>query len=370
MTTPNNGAAPAAPMTEEDRFAAAFEEFDAADAAQAEADKPAPREPQPETQPSEPTQGRARDPQTGQFVPGSGRQPEPAAEPFEGYKDLPPKAREYFDRLQSDSRAAINRAANAQRDLARLQRQQQAPRTQAQAQPRGAPAPAPAPQPRTLPKWDQAKAEHPDFFASLEERILAAENDAGRALTDIEKRLARAEQQVQETAEIANRFREREAEEHRNETKGTLDTIAPNWKRIAGWEDANGNAVPPDQQSYAPEFQAWLNVQPESVKQRRLEDLDSDDPHIIGKVFQDFERDYAEAMGWHTRQPGSGSPATPTNPVAQRRQAAVSDRLPRANAGPPRGGNEERRPPNRRDAEEDAFDAITDDDLQKWRGLR
>jgi len=361
-------AAPEAPLSEEDRFAATVEAARAAkDTLATEAKPPPTAAPTPNTEGAQPE--RARDPATGKFLSTDAKPP--AAAPFDGYENLPEAARKYLDKLQNDTKAAQNRAAAAQRDLERARRQAPPPRTPPQPQAR---APAPAPQPRATPKWDAAKAEYPDFFASLEERMAATEAEQGRKLTALEQQQVKLDQQLQETRQIADRFQAREAEERKTHTREVLDTLSPEWKRTAGWVDDDGNAIHPDQQVFRPEFQAWLDALPPSVRAIKEAQLEHDDPHVLGSVFQEFDRDYAEAMGWTGNRPdANGNTATPArDPVAARRADALNDRQPRPNGGSPKRDPAPRPGDmSRGDAEEAAYLAsIQPENMQRWRGLR
>lgn len=376
-----NTAAPAAPMSDEDRFA---EAADAVDAARKEGAKPtetpaadaapAPGAGQPNDRQAAPGgEGapRQRDPSTGKFLP-AGATGTPR-EPFEGYSALPEAQRKAVDALISERQRAISRSAALQRDL-------EAGRRTSPHQPRprqpAPPPPPPQPQkPRATPKWDAESAKYPEFFASLQERIEASEEAQGRQLTAIEQKYAAIDQQLQETRAIAERFQTREAEQHKADIRATLDTASPDWRRTIGWIDDDGNAVHADHQVYRPEFQAWLDGMPEKVRAIRNAELADDDPHVIASVFQRFDADFAEFLRVTGSAP-NGSNATPArNPITERRAEALNDRQPR----PGTGGAARRDPPaapgqdhtSRADAEEARFLAsISPENMQRWRGLR
>ena len=306
----------------------------------------------------------------------------PKPPPFEGYADLPEHARQFIERLQTDVVREQNRARDAQRRLAQVQptpRPSQAPAPRnPQQQP---PAPAPQqPQPRDTKRWDEAaKGEHREFYETLEERILAGETEAGRKLTDLERKTAELDQKLQEVAAIGRRFTEREAAEHVQASRAIMADLSPNWQRTAGWIDANGNPVPREQQTFAPEFVAWFGAHSEQERRIMMEALDSRDPYVSGRVFRDFDRDYALAMLTSGQQPGPGTDggrATPPpvpRPVPQTRRAqALNDVQPRPGGQQPPPREPARAPnPGSRDAEEAAFvAATTPDNMRVWRGHR
>lgn len=378
MADLNQPGAGDAPATEEDRFAAAVEADRTARAeAKAETAPAPPAAPAPGVnRPSNdrqalPTEGegRARGPD-GKFLPAGATGGKP--EPFEGYSALPDAQRAAVDKLLQDNERAKSRAAAAQRDLEASRRR--TPQQQRPPQPsRTAPPPVPPQQPRVLPKWDAAASgEYGETFASIEERIAYGEQALGRQLTGIEQKQLELAQQLQETRDIAARFEYREAEERKTHTRARLDELSPSWQKTAGWIDDNGAAVPEDQQVFAPEFDAWLNALSPKVKAIRLAELADDDPDVIGSVFQRFDADYAQAMGWPSNGAGPGSTATPRNPVTERRAAALNDTQRRPNgAGPPKRDPASLVPATRMDTEEAAFAAaVTPDNMKQWRGLR
>lgn len=371
-----NPAAPAAPMSEEDQYAAAVESDRAARAEADAAKTPAGGGAAPANAEARPTPGvdapRARDPATGKFLPTGAAGGEPA-EPFPGFKDLSPDARAYFDKLQNDTKQAQNRAAAAQRDSEARRR--------AAAPPQRPRAPAPQPQPpkpvapRAMPKWEAGKAEYPDFFATLEERFAAAEEAAGGKLTAIEARQLELDQRLQETRQIADRFLAREEQAHKATIRDVLDKSSPEWRRTVGWVDADGNTVPDDAQVLAPEFQSWLDALPPKVRAIRQAEMADDDPDVVASVFVRFDADYREFLAFHGQADPRGNIATPArNPVDVRREQAQNDRQPRPNAGPPRrepAPAPADRVQSRFDAEEAAYVAANSpENRERWRGLR
>lgn len=378
------------PKTEEDLFAETVEAARAAKEAPVEA-KPAPAAeapaPQPQARASEPV----RDPNTGQFRRDDGGKAPPAPPPFEGFDKLDPAAKQWIERTLGEHDGLQRKYVRSQNQL--RQREQALREALGTGKPRptqpitqrqpDAPAPgSPAPTAEAAKAWDAYKAQFPDDAKALEERIAATEGKLGRKLTEIEQRLARLdemEQALKPVRETAARFEAREQEEVKAQGRGYFDEAAPNWEYLAGWKDEQGNRVPPEEQAFAPDFQAWLDAirdHSPSVADMYEAQLAHHDPVIVAKVWQDFNRDYAEATGaphpMLRRTTDDNRPRAPVNPTQQRREAARSDVQPRP-AGSPGGTRPAPAPQgfSPRSAEEEAFAAaVTADNLRHWRGLR
>jgi hypothetical protein len=362
MATENQPGAGAAPMSEEDRFAevAAAVDNTREQERKQEAKPPAAPENRPNPQPEargagggagdgQPTgDGRVRGPD-GKFA--------PKPPPFEGFDQLPKAQQDYILSLQRERDRATNGYATTQRELEALRRtRQQPPPPKPQPQPSAKPEPSQQqpPTPRVLPKWEAGKKEYPDVYDSLEERVAAAETDLGRKLTATEERLAKVEQDLQETRQITSQYQADKAVEHRTQLRGYLDEVSPHWRRTAGREDDDGNPIPKEQQKYRPEFVAWMEAQPPVMQAMLKAQLKHSDPVLLGDVFQRFDRDYAAAMGWYGEGQGGGgrenAPRQP-NPPPNPRRTALSDVQPRPGSGgaAPRAGGAE-----------------TDDDAPAW----
>jgi hypothetical protein len=380
MNAPGEGGA--APLTEEDRFSEVAEAVD--NTREQERKAPPVRETPPPAAEGGDQGGqggaqdrgggvpRVRDPATGKFA------PEP--EPFAGFNALPKEQQDYIRKLRREHHSATTGYSTAQRELETLRRTRaQPPRPAPNAsQP---PPPDPSKQPPAKPKlekWEARAKEFPDDYASIEERIAASESELGRSLTAQETRIAKLEQEVQETRRVTSQYQADKAVEQRTRTKGYLDEVSPAWRYTAGWEDENGNPIPKGQQKLRPEFDAWLQAQPPKIRLVLQAQLDHDDPELIGDVFQRFDRDYAAVLDWQEQHGGQASRGTHPQPPPQRpappsrRQAALTDVQPR----PGSGGAAPRAEPapvegSAFDREEAAFDAATNDqNLRRWRGQR
>jgi len=378
------------PKTEEDLFAETVEAARAAKeapAAPAEAQPSAPVAEAPPARTTEPV----RDESTGQFRGSKPAEPPP---PFEGYDKLDPAAKKWVDSIRGDHDGLQRKYLRSQNQL----REREARLRQAEGRNNRPTQPASAPQPRNTPApattaadatkaWEAYKKQFPDDAQALEERIAASEAALGRKLTEVEQRLARIdeiEKSLQPIRETAARFQSREQEEAKAEGRGYFDQAAPNWEYLAGWKDEHGNRVPPEEQVFAPDFQAWLDAIEEhspGVAEMYKGALEHHDPAIVAKVWQDFNRDYAEATGaphpMLQRQNNGGGEsrqrAPATDPVQQRREAARNDVQPRP-AGSPGGARPGPAPQtySPRSAEEEAYAAaVSNPEAQKfWRGLR
>lgn len=376
------------PKTEEDLFAETVEAARAEKAAEKPQVAASPAPDAADTPPQRTTEP-VRDESTGQF---RGSKPAEAPPPFDGYEKLDPAAKKWVDSMREGHDGLQRKYVRSQNQL----RQREQALRQAEGRNTRPTQQAPTPQVRSTPApgntaaeakaWDAYKAQFPEDAKAFEERMALTEGNLGRKLTEIEQRLARIdeiEKSLQPIRETAARYEAREHEAAKADGRGYFDQAAPNWEYLAGWKDENGNRVPPEEQAFAPDFQAWLDAIEEhspGVAEMYKGALEHHDPAIVAKVWQDFNRDYAEATGaphpMLQRQSNGGGEsrqrAPATDPVQQRREAARNDVQPRP-AGSPGGARPGPAPRDYspRSAEEEAFAAsVSAENMSRWRGIR
>jgi len=316
--------------TAEDAFAAVIAEHKAAEAGNTEQqqEKPAARE-------------FNRDDQ-GRFAAGE-QQQEGEKEPFEGFSQLPEPAqaayrqlmgeRDTFSRERDELRRkhaeVANRVPYLQRELAKYQHA-----------PQQKPAPT-AKQAAELKKWEDLKQRFPEDAEAIDEKLNALRQEFGD-VGSLAKQLA----ELKEWKDTLQTERENA------EIYAAHDALAervPDWKVLAGFEDADGNPIDPSEAVFHPEVAAWIDAQPGYLKKAYLEVLtQTRDTDAQAEIFERFKGDYLAAL--EAEEAANGQPST--QPQGNRkRQDALADVSPTGG-----GGNgldrDERKPfgPSREDA--------------------
>jgi hypothetical protein len=303
-------------QSEEEAFAGAPQGFDAAES--------------PEQQPQAPA-------------------PSATPEPFEGFSQLPESARAKFTETWEKAQKFEQELAQQRRQygalsgrVPALQRELDALKKRTAA----APSSAPSPQTMSAEQWEKFKAQWPEDAAGIEQALARQAAEIGGKLTPLEK-------QLQEQAAKLERF-EQMAQEAENEAiQETLDDEVPDWRIIAGWETADGQA---GDQSWHPEFQAWLDSMPGRIRAQYDELLGSRDGSDIAYVLNMFKRDYIDLL----EQEGASAPP---QPQVRRNVDVMPSATGNSLGSSSRGGFQS--------AEEQAYVAATTGDLmQRWRQAR
>lgn len=317
-----------------DDFAAALQSGDA-DAAQKLWDGPKaddkPEAPKQEVAPTpQEDPGRARN-ADGTFAP---RTEAPAVaeppQPFEGFKDLPPEVQAQFNRLRGeadDYRLRYTRQLGHTRQLARsASASPQAPAGTAARQAASGLAPGPQRQAAQaqIEKWEAHAKAYPDEAAAVTELLTAYAAQIEQGINPLQQELAALKAQVGDIGEIRSAyqaFQDQQNEIRAREGQEELSRVGgDNWKQIAGWEDDNGNPVPPEKRTWHPEFRAWVEGHDPDEQEHIWSTLANPSPKVSGIPFRTFnqERFALEA------QP------TPAMSTQTRRQEALRDIQPGA----------------------------------------
>ena len=249
----------------------------------------------------------------------------PAPEPFEGFNDLDPKIQKQFKNLQQEKTKYQNdfatlqgRVPVLQRELGRLQQQLEAPKqTQGQGQKK-------VDEYLKSEKFKDYESRFPEDALAIREGLQQTVDqlrsefaDSGKPVTD---KVAQLE------ARLGDYERERQFEAAQRESD-RLTEMHPEWKRIAGWEDDDGNVISdPGSRKWHPWFDAWKSGLPVSVRASYDQLLGQASAESIGYVLTQFKRDvqaHLDASG----QQRQDSPVE--SEVAERRSEALRDISPR-----------------------------------------
>ena len=298
--------APAAPLTDEDRYADAVALLESI-----------PDENQPAVADETPAAPQSDGANPGVVATGSTTadppQSPPEAELFEGFAALPDSAKQAFhdlqarlDRASGDRKAAIDRVAPLQRQLAQLQRDIEARK--------GAPAQQRAE--HIAEKWAKHKENYPEDAEAIEDLLRGFQDDlANKALQPLVAEIAQLRQ-------FRDEVMQDRAAQRIERAQSSLDDMASNWRQIAGWVDDKGNDVAPEERKFHPEFERWVESKPVGAQARIRRDLEDSDPEVVGDVFARFNSEY---FG-----PQVTSNAAPADSAAARRAAALTDVTPGA----------------------------------------
>lgn len=311
-------------LSREEQFANTIAEAREAGLLEGEA-KPEPKVEKPEKVEAKPD-AKPRD-GTGKFVKNEGQAvPEPV-EPFAGFKELPKDVQDQWNTLlgrskQLDSEvtqlrrqngALLGQVPNLQREVQRLSRSSREAPTQQKA----------ADLTAQLQRFKEYKERYPEDAAAIEELIGSTRQE----LADTKAELAN------KVSQIEHRLGSFENERTVQENKGVqdqLDREHPDWRVIAGWVDANGNAVDPNVADYHPHFKAWQSALPAEIQADFADKLKSRSAHLIGHVFEAFERDYKRAV--EATEGRGAETASDADPVRERRAEALRDVSPTGSA--------------------------------------
>lgn len=264
----------------------------------------------------------------GKFLPKeNGGSPKPAAEPFEGFGSLDPAIQAQFNRVLSerdDYRTRYTRQLGHTRQLARSAHA--APSgpvgDQLAAAQRHVSGMAPGAQrqaaQKQLDKWEAHLSQYPDDAAAIEQRLSALRDDLASGITPLVQEVQSLRSIVSELHNGFGAVQQERAERMAQEHQATLDTIADNWRQIAGWQDDEGRLVPPEQRQWHPEFVAWVDGHDPDVQEHIWATLNHASPRVAGSIFAQFNRDAFAAS----------APSTPANPTASRRAEALRDTQP------------------------------------------
>jgi len=258
-------------------------------------------------------------------------QPSPQNDPFDGFSQLDSTIQERlrkllgdkeseFSRIQRENatlRGRVDQLPKLQSELQRLRRTaQQTPSVQTDAALQA-----------ELKQWDEHKNRFPDEAQAIEERILAIKRELEGRYSPLTEELGHLREQV-------DKYAERESAREAVENEKRLDDMAPGWRRVAGWEDANGNPIAnPMQRGWAPEFDSWRNALPPRIREQYNSLIDDRDVDSIAAIINHFNRDYWIAMQSDMGTGNSAPRAVPQAPVANKRQAALNDVSPTGSGG-------------------------------------
>jgi len=275
---------------------------------------------------------RARD-EKGKFA--------PKPEPFEGFSKLDPKIQEQInalqkerDRYKGDYAAVAGRLPGVQREVETLRARLQQPQTTEQ---------------KTQTqvdindllkseKWKLYESRYPEDAEGVRSGFQEMMNNLVSRFSDSANPLNEKVQQIE------SRLGELDARELKAKGREIMTQLSekhPEWMKIAGWEDDDGNLIPDDgRRKWHPWFQAWKDSLP-TLMQRNYDQMTSSmDVQAIDYVLSHFKRDVEAAQS----QQG-------TDELSQRRAEALRDTSPR----PSRSGSEPSNNPfeNRNDADAD-----------------
>jgi hypothetical protein len=276
------------------------------------------------------------------------------AEPFEGFSQLPESARAKFtetweqakkfeqelDQQRRQYGALSGRVPALQRELAELKKRTAAAPSSAQQKPMSAEA------------WEKFKADFPQDAAAFEQALA---RQAGELTGKLDPLTQELNQLKEWREEVQQQMLEAENEQIREE----LTEIVPDWRIIAGFEDADGNDIAPDANGRTqmhPEFKAWFDSNPQWMKDAYMAAMNSRDPESMAGVFGAFKRDYYDALMEEQR---SGSQQQ--QPTQRRR---VPDVMPSATSNALGGGLTG----NHR--EDEFANTVTSDLWQQWQALK
>ena len=220
------------------------------------------------------------------------------------------------DQYKSQYSGLIGRVPAMQREVETLRQQLARPQTEATQQKVAA----------SLKKFEEFKARFPEDAEAIQELTDSLKSQLNESTNPLTNKLAQLEARVSEydaklRAEAAQREADRLSDEH------------PNWRRIAGWEDDEGNTVPAQQRKWHPWFTAWKSALPPEIQADYDAKLSQANATLIGHVLSHFERDVQA----HLQASGQQRPdAVGGGDVSQRRSDALRDISPR----PSRSGSE------------------------------
>lgn len=247
----------------------------------------------------------------------------PAPEPFAGFNELKPEQQAEFrrvlgerDYLKSQHASLIGRVPAMQREVETLRQQlarPQTPVTQANVA-------------ASLEKFKEYESRFPEDAAAIRELTDSLQSQLANSTNPLTDKVAQLEARVSEyDAKVRGEAAQREADR--------LTTEHPNWRYVAGWEDAQGNYVAdPGQRQWHPWFTAWKNQLPAEIRADYDAKLDQPNSVLIGHVLSHFERDVQPYL----ENGGQQAPASTATDVSQRRSDALRDISPR----PSRSGSE------------------------------
>ena len=301
---------------------------------------------------------RARD-ESGRFAradnPPASTAPAPSepAEPFAGYNALSPQAREHFDRMAAEQRRLTGERDDFRLRLYRQQgeyrRLQQDPR-RAQGQPGVQPGPGRTAQPgpvgsearrqaaalppgahrdavvRQIDKWEAHAKAYPDDAAAIGQYVTAMADDLKAGLDPLLAVLPEVQNlrnEINELRGFADSVREERHAQFVEGAQRTLDEETGGlWRQAAGWEDADGNPVPPEKHAWHPEFLAWLGGHDPDIQSHYWECLSSASPRVAAIPYKAFAADVFGVNG-----PAAPNAPAPT-PGANRRRENLRDVAP------------------------------------------
>jgi len=249
----------------------------------------------------------------------------PAPEPFEGFNDLDPKIQKQFKNLQAEKNRFQNDFASMQGMVPRLQREVQTLQQQlakpAQTQTQG-----------QKKVDDFLKSEKfKDYESRFPEDALAIREGFQQTVDQLRSEFADSGKPVNDKvaqleARLGDYERERQFEAAQRESE-RLTEMHPEWKRIAGWEDDDGNVVSdPGSRKWHPWFDAWKSGLPMAVRASYDQLLGQALAESIGYVITQFKRDvqaHLDASG----QQRQDAPAE--SELAERRSEQLRDITPR-----------------------------------------
>lgn len=262
---------------------------------------------------------RPRDEKTGKFA--------PKPEPFEGFSKLDPKVQDQWnalarerDRYKNDYSAVAGRLPGAQREVeslrARLQQQNPTQRDQIKTQ-------AKLDAYFETPAWKDHESRFPEEAAAQRGALQATIDDLTSKVTDSANPLNQKVQQLE------SRLGELDAKERiavARKAMGDLSERHPEWMKIAGWEDDDGNYIPDlARRQWHPWFSAWKESLPTPMQRTYDQLLDTMDVDSIDYVLSHFKRDVQAAQG----EQGQSGQARQGDDLAQRRAEALRDTSPR-----------------------------------------
>lgn len=248
------------------------------------------------------------------------------AEPFAGFNDLPEEAKAQWNtflgrtknleseltQLRRQNAALMGRVPALQSEVARLQKSGHQPASQTKA----------ADLKAQLKRFEAYKERYPEDAEAIDEYISAATQQLAQTNTQLADKLSQLERR------LGTFEGERTVQENRS-VQDQLDREHPSWRIIAGWQDADGNAVDPNRADFHPHFKAWKAALPPELQVDFDQKLKSRSAHLIGHVLDAFERDYQVAVDASGRGAETASDA---DPVRSRRAEALRDVSPTGSA--------------------------------------
>lgn len=247
----------------------------------------------------------------------------PAPEPFAGFNDLKPEMQAEFRRMQGERdylkgqhASLIGRVPGLQREVETLR--QQLARPQANVTQANVAA--------SLKKFEEYKARFPEDAEAIQELTDNLQSKLANSTNPLTDKVAQLEARVSEyDAKVRGDAAQREADR--------LSTEHPDWRRIAGWEDDQGNYIAdPKARQWHPWFTSWKSQLPAEIQADYDAKLSQPNSVLIGHVLSHFERDVKQ----HMAASGDSPPAAGATDVSQRRSDALRDISPR----PSRSGSE------------------------------